>query len=114
MANKSPRFRHRRNEGFVCKHCGARVRPLVRGSSRNHCPGCLWSKHVDAVCGDRSAGCGGMMRPVAVVQDAGRGWLIVHRCTLCGKVSRNKSALNDPVQPDSFAAMLEVARHIEE
>ena len=107
---KGKRFRRVRNEGFVCAHCGATVRPLAKASSRNHCPHCLWSKHVDVVPGDRRANCGGMMEPVAVEQDARRGWMIVHRCTRCGTIRRNKAALNDPAQPDSFQKLLEVAR----
>ena len=34
------------DDGFVCARCGAEVRPLGY-SSRNHCPFCLWSLHVD-------------------------------------------------------------------
>ena len=111
MASKNnKRFRCVRNERFVCARCGAQVAPLVKGSSRNHCPRCLWSKHVDVVPGDRQANCSGMMEPVAVEQDARRGWMIVHRCTRCGTIRRNKIALNDPAAPDSFETLLEVAR----
>jgi hypothetical protein len=38
-----------RQEPFVCEHCGKAVEPLAKGSYRNHCPHCLWSKHVDDV-----------------------------------------------------------------
>ena len=107
--NKGKRFRHVRNEGFVCEHCEANVRPLARGSSRNHCPQCLWSKHVDIVPGDRAACCGGLMAPVAIHQDARRKWMIVYRCVRCGTIRRNKAALDDPVQSDSFQRLLEVA-----
>ncbi len=110
MASRTGRFRVARNEGFTCRHCGEQVAPLAGGSYRNHCPRCLWSRHVDVVCGDRSAGCGGMMRPVAVQQDSRRGWMIVHRCTRCGAIRRNKAALNDPAGPDSFGELLKVAR----
>ena len=110
MASRQERFRISRNEGFVCQHCGAAVRPSAGGSCRNHCPQCLWSKHVDVVPGDRASGCGGMMEPVAVEEDARRGWMIVHRCTCCSAVRRNKAALDDPVQPDCFDALLDVTR----
>ena len=108
--NKGKRFRRVRNEGFVCARCRAQVAPLVKGSSRNHCPHCLWSKHVDVVPGDRRANCGGMMGPVAVECDSRRGWMIAHRCTWCGTIRRNKAALNDPAQSDSFETLLKVAR----
>ena len=45
-------------EDFVCEHCGAEVKG---DGYTNHCPKCLWSKHVDVHPGDRAAECGGMM-----------------------------------------------------
>ena len=108
MANKTRRFRQVRNERFTCAHCGMDVLPTTNGSCRNHCPRCLWSMHLDDVPGDRSANCGGLMRPIAVQQDNRRGWMIVHRCTRCGVVRRNGACLNDPGQPDNFAALLAV------
>ncbi len=110
MASRTRKFRRVRNEGFMCAHCGMKVRPLTGGSCRNHCPFCLWSRHVDNVPGDRAAGCGGMMQPVAVEQDARRGWMIVHRCIRCGAVRRNRVFLGDPAQADSYSAMLRIAR----
>jgi len=110
MASSEEKFRYVRNEGFVCEHCGAEVRPLGGGSCRNHCPRCLWSKHVDEVPGDRASQCGGMMECVAVQQDASRGWMLVHRCKRCGILRRNKAALDDPIQPDRFEELLRVAK----
>ena len=34
------------DEEFICDNCGKRV-PKLGYSSRNHCPYCLHSKHVD-------------------------------------------------------------------
>ena len=34
------------DEGFICENCGRKVEPLGY-SCRNHCPYCLYSKHVD-------------------------------------------------------------------
>lgn len=110
MASSQENFRRVRNEGFLCAHCGTKVRPLANGSCRNHCPHCLWSRHLDEVPGDRASPCGGVMQPVAVQRDARRGWMIVHRCTRCGTVKRNKAALDDPAQPDRFDVMLRAAR----
>ncbi len=109
MASRTRKFRETRNEGFVCGHCGEEVRPLANGSCRNHCPRCLWSKHVDDVPGDRGSRCGGMMPPAGIEQDARRGWMIVHRCVRCGMFRRNRAALDDPAQPDRFDAMLRTA-----
>ena len=110
MASANRKFRHVRNDGFVCGRCGMKVRPLANGSSRNHCPGCLWSRHLDVVPGDRAANCSGLMEPVSVQHEARRGWMIVHRCTSCGAIRRNKAATGDPIQPDSFATLLSVAK----
>ena len=47
---------------------------------RNHCPNCLWSRHVDSdVPGDRAADCAAAMEPIGVsVRDDGE-WALVHR-----------------------------------
>jgi hypothetical protein len=81
----------RKIEDFTCEHCGA----AVKGQGyTNHCPVCLWSKHVDVFPGDRQAECQGMMGPVSI--DVKRGqYLILHRCTKCGFEKRNKSAPDD-------------------
>ena len=41
------------DNGFICAHCGKEVEPLGY-TSRNHCPFCLWSLHVDINPGDRA------------------------------------------------------------
>ena len=40
------------DEAFVCENCGKEVKKLGY-SCRNHCPECLYSKHVDKNPGDR-------------------------------------------------------------
>jgi rubrerythrin len=78
-------------EDFSCEHCGF----LVRGNGyTNHCPKCLWSKHVDVHPGDRAAGCGGMMRPEKVENERGE-YILVHRCETCGHTKRNKVQTED-------------------
>ncbi len=87
-----------RQEPFICGHCGAAVEPLEHGTCRNHCPRCLWSKHVDEKGpGDRASLCQGLMEPVAMDQDGKKGWMIVHRCVECGKEIRNKAAPDDEI-----------------
>ena len=87
------------DEGFICKSCGKEVLPLVV-SSRNHCPFCLCSLHVDILPGDRANPCGGILRPIRAIPDAKRGYILVHRCDRCGEISRNKTAHEAKVQPD--------------
>lgn len=85
-----------RQEPFACGHCGQQVEPLPQGSYRNHCPHCLWSKHVDADGpGDRASVCQGLMRPEALDQRSGKGWIILHVCESCGKRIPNKAAPDD-------------------
>ena len=47
------------DEGFVCENCKKEVKPL-NYSSRDHCPYCLYSKHVDINPGDRNNNCKGL------------------------------------------------------
>ena len=54
---------------FICENCGFEVKPLGY-SSRNHCPKCLCSKHVDVMPGDRANTCGGVMEPIKVELDS--------------------------------------------
>lgn len=85
-----------REEPFTCEHCAAAVTPLLCGTYRNHCPRCLWSKHVDdAGPGDRASLCGGMMRPVDLDQSGKKGWMVIHECERCGKRIPNKIADDD-------------------
>ena len=40
------------------------------------------------------------MEPAAVVPDARKGYVILHRCTRCGEIHRNRAAHEAKVQPD--------------
>ena len=60
------------DEGFICAHCGKEVVPLGY-SSRNHCPFCLWSLHLDINPGDRASECGGSLEPIRVEPDPRKG-----------------------------------------
>jgi len=91
----------RRDEDFVCEECGAEVRGT---GYTNHCPRCLWSKHVDVYPGDRLAPCRSMMEPVEVAV-SGDGYVITHRCITCGAMRHNTSA-----PEDSADALIELAR----
>ena len=63
------------DSGFICAHCGKEVEPLGF-TSRNHCPFCLWSLHVDVHPGDRANQCKGQMEPIRVEPDAKKGYVI--------------------------------------
>jgi hypothetical protein len=91
----------RTREDFTCAQCGQHVRG---NGYTNHCPRCLWSRHVDIHPGDRAAACRGLMAPIGVGQK-GAGYVITHRCTACGFERRNKAA-----SADDFEALLRVVR----
>ena len=48
------------DEEFICEHCGKKVTKLEY-SCRNHCPFCLYSKHLDINPGDRAEKCHGLL-----------------------------------------------------
>jgi RNHCP domain len=80
------------------------VAPVSNGSYRNHCPYCLWSRHLDVVPGDRASACGGPMRPARIEHRAGKGMVIVHQCTRCGAERANRVAV-DTEQADDIDAL---------
>ncbi|MEI6499004.1 MAG: RNHCP domain-containing protein [bacterium] len=93
---------------FVCGHCGREVvsDKSIGTKQRNHCPFCLWSKHVDdQVSGDRKSDCYGDMEPIALtfreegVDKYGKKRqgeiMLVHRCIKCQKISLNRIAGDD-------------------
>ena len=85
-----------RNESFICEHCSRSVEPIKHGTCRDHCPYCLWGKHVDdEVPGDRASSCGGLMEPAAIIPNSKKGYQIVYRCVGCGKEQPNKAAEDD-------------------
>jgi hypothetical protein len=92
------------NVGFACANCGTPVAPLQNGGYRNHCPFCLYSRHVDRRPGDRAASCRGMMEPVGVDYRAGKGFLVVHRCLRCGFTRPNR------VSDDDIEALIDLMR----
>ncbi|QQE76919.1 RNHCP domain-containing protein [Alicyclobacillus sp. SO9] len=98
------------NEGFVCSHCGKHVQPSAK-SCRNHCPQCLYSVHLDDNPGDRSADCGGLMKPVAVLYNPKKGYQVVHRCLVCGTEKRNVLDFEDELQPDSMDTALAIMKN---
>jgi hypothetical protein len=99
--------RERRFQGssdeFRCRHCRTFVGPtLYGGKHRNHCPQCLYSRHVDGKTpGDRASDCGGSMAPVGAFTRSKGEHAIVHRCLTCGFERHNRVAADD-----DFAAVM--------
>ena len=92
------------DDGFVCLHCGREVPPLGY-TSRNHCPFCLWSIHIDVNPGDRACECLGALEPIRVEPDPKKEFVIVHRCQRCGEIRRNRAALRGNV-PDNRSLLV--------
>ncbi len=82
------------DNGFICANCGFEVQPLGT-TSRNHCPRCLCSLHVDINPGDRACDCGGILAPISAEPDPKKGFIITHKCRKCGFISRNRAALKN-------------------
>jgi hypothetical protein len=99
---KSRKFQ-RRIEAFVCDNCGQ----AVEGNGyTDHCPVCLWGKHVDVNPGDRAASCGGMMEPVGIEVKSGE-YTLLYICKECGYKYRIKSASDD-----NFNTMIRLAKTV--
>lgn len=93
----------RKIEDFECGKCGF----AVKGNGyTNHCPKCLFSRHVDVHPGDRAAECGGLMEPVFLEQADGEQKL-THRCVVCGHEKKNRVD-----SEDDFEALYALAKRI--
>lgn len=106
FSREKPRSREAAHE-FRCTHCREMVSNHAIGTAhRNHCPCCLWSKHVDGPkSGDRRSNCQSSMAPVALTfkqegydryGERKQGELmIVHQCTGCNDYRINRIAGDD-------------------
>ena len=95
------------DDGFVCLHCGKQVEPLGY-TSRDHCPFCLWSIHIDINPGDRANECKGALVPIKAETHPKKGFVIVYRCEKCGEIHRNKAAHEAKVQPDDIRLIIKL------
>ncbi len=83
----------RKVEDFVCEYCGQEVKG---NGYTNHCPKCLWCKHVDIFPGDRNNSCLGLMEPVGLELERGI-YQIIHRCKRCGEDKKTKAVAEDDI-----------------
>lgn len=92
----------RYKENFKCLNCGHKV----EGSGyTNHCPNCLYSRHVDLnIPGDRQNNCDGLMKPIGVLKKDDN-YIILHQCVKCGVTKKNKMAKND-----NFDEIIKIAK----
>ena len=100
--NKMKQFQ-RKKEDFICENCGIEVTKLGY-TARDHCPNCLYSKHVDINPGDRAETCGGLMEPIDLELKDGK-YIVVHKCQKCGFIRKNKIS-----DDDNFEAVLKLSK----
>lgn len=112
-----------RNVDFRCLQCRYHVsaNPILSSvSHRNHCPYCLWSRHLDLIAaGDRLSACKGPMRPLGLTLKRSHNkyghlssgeLMLAHKCTECGKLAINRIAADDDADLllDTFERSLEL------
>lgn len=93
----------KKKEDFTCEKCGEEVKGT---GYTNHCPKCLWSKHVDVFPGDRLEECCGLMEPVLVEKEKDK-YVLTHKCLKCSKTKRNKVE-----ESDDFDKVIEISKKI--
>lgn len=81
------------DESFICENCGKNVEEL-NYTARDHCPYCLYSKHVDILPGDRENLCHGLLKPVGI-EKFKNSYKIIYRCDKCKNLHKNIMALDD-------------------
>jgi len=92
----------RKIEDFTCEVCGTGVKGT---GYTDHCPQCLWSKHVDIYPGDRGAECEGLMEPIGAARKRLK-WRIFYRCQSCGY-----ERFNNATRKDNFQKIIELSTH---
>lgn len=81
------------DEEFICENCHKKVNKLEY-SARDHCPYCLYSKHVDINPGDRENKCRGLFIPIGIEKFKST-YKIIYRCQKCHEIHKNVMAIDD-------------------
>ena len=81
------------DEEFICENCNRKISKL-KYSSRDHCPFCLYSKHVDIFPGDRSNQCKGLLEPIGIEKFKNT-FKIIYKCQKCKQEHKNIIAKDD-------------------
>lgn len=93
------------DESFICEYCNKKVEKL-NYTARDHCPYCLYSKHVDINPGDRQNNCHGLLKPIGIEKYKNT-YKIIYKCSKCNKQHKNIIA-ND----DDFNKIIEISKSI--
>lgn len=81
------------DEEFICENCGKNVDKLGY-TARDHCPFCLYSKHVDINPGDRQNNCKGLLKPVDIEKFKDT-YKIIYKCDKCDMEHKNIMSNDD-------------------
>jgi len=81
------------DNSFICENCNKTVDTL-KYTSRDHCPYCLYSKHVDINPGDRLNECKGLLKPIGIEKYKDT-YKIIYKCLKCNKLHKNIMANDD-------------------
>ena len=92
------------DEEFICENCHKKVNKL-KYSARDHCPYCLYSKHLDIMPGDRQNKCRGMLKPIGIEKFRNT-YKIIYKCEKCGTAHKNIIA-ND----DDFDEIIKISKY---
>lgn len=84
------------DENFKCENCNKEVLKLEY-TARDHCPYCLYSKHVDINPGDRACACKGLLVPIDI-EKYKKTYKIIYRCEKCGYEHKNIVASDDDIE----------------
>ena len=81
------------DEDFICENCGYEVKKL-NYTARDHCPNCLYSKHLDINPGDRLNACKGLLEPIKIEKFKDT-YKIIYKCEKCKQLHKNIMANDD-------------------
>lgn len=82
-----------KDEEFICENCHKKVEKL-NYTARDHCPYCLYSKHVDIYPGDRNNNCQGLLTPIDIEKYKNT-YKIIYKCQKCQELHKNIIARDD-------------------
>ena len=83
------------DDSFICENCNKNVDKL-KYSARDHCPYCLYSKHVDINPADRANPCKGLLKPIEIEKFKNT-YKIIYKCRKCNQLHKNIVAKDDNI-----------------
>ena len=84
---------YKNDDNFICENCGYEVNKLGY-TTRDHCPKCLYSKHLDINPGDRANECKGLLKPIGIEKYKDT-YKIIYKCQKCNQIHKNIMANDD-------------------